>query len=143
MSFSQEKFPVNLVPDSNGIIDPDAPFRDSEVIREWVEQLFDRKGYRHQVEYNTSVERAEKNGEEWVLTLRKELPGGKHNYWWQEHFDALVLANGHYSIPYFGEVPGLAEFEQNHPGSIEHSKTYRGSERYRGKVNPRDILNKL
>lgn len=134
MSFSKEPFPKNLESDANGVIDADAAFHQAEIIRGWVESLLDRKGYRHQVEYNTSVEKAEKIGMAWVLTLRKTLPGGKHNYWWQETFDALVVASGHYSIPRFSEVQGLAEFAENHPGVVEHSKIYRGPERYRGKV---------
>ncbi|TVY88540.1 Thiol-specific monooxygenase [Lachnellula willkommii] len=133
MSFSNEPFPTNIDADANGVIDPRAPFRQSEGIREWVESLFSRKGYLHQVEYNTAVERAEKRGSEWILTLRKSLPRGIHNYWWQETFDALVVASGHYSIPRFSEVPGLVEFGENHPGVVEHSKTYRGPEKYRGK----------
>lgn len=134
MSFSSEPFPKNLEPDVNGVIDPDAAFHQAEIIRSWVESLFNRKDYRNQVEYNTSVEKAEKLGKEWVLTLRKPLPGGRHNYWWQETFDAVVVASGHYSIPKFSEVKGLAEFSDNHPGVVEHSKIYRGPERYRGKV---------
>ncbi|EXJ89610.1 hypothetical protein A1O3_02677 [Capronia epimyces CBS 606.96] len=134
MAYTKEPFPLPRDPVTNQPIDQRAPFRNSEIVREWVESLFDRKGYRHQVEYNTSVERAVKEGSKWVLTLRKTLPGGKHNYWWQETFDALVVASGHYSIPRFSPVPGLAEFEQNHPGSVEHSKIYRGPERYRGKT---------
>ncbi|KAF2815361.1 FAD/NAD(P)-binding domain-containing protein [Mytilinidion resinicola] len=134
MAFSKEKFPKNQEPDANGVIDPDAAFHKSEIIRGWVENLIDRNGYRQLVEYNTSVEKAEKVGKEWVLTLRKALPGGKHNYWWQETFDALVVASGHYSIPRFSEVKGLAEFSENHPGVVEHSKIYRGPERYRGKT---------
>jgi cation diffusion facilitator CzcD-associated flavoprotein CzcO len=126
--------PKNQEPDANGVIDPDAAFHKSEIIRGWVDNLIDRKGYRQHVEYNTSVEKAEKIGKEWVLTLRKALPGGKYNYWWQETFEALVVANGHYSIPRFSEVKGLAEFSGNHPGVVEHSKIYRGPKRYRGKV---------
>lgn len=119
--------------DLNTVAGVESQFYDSEVICEWVESLLDRKGYRLRTEYNTTVELAEKNDSGWVLTLRKALPGD-YNYWWQETFDALVVASGHYSIPRFTPVPGLAEFDEHHPGVVEHSKTYRGPERYRGKV---------
>jgi cation diffusion facilitator CzcD-associated flavoprotein CzcO len=135
MAYTKEPFPVPRDPITNEVIDGKAPFRDSEVIREWVESLVDRKGYRHKVEYNTTVEKAEKEGSKWILTLRKSLPGGQHNYWWQEKFDAVVVAGGHYSIPRFSPTRGLAEFAENHPGVVEHSKTYRGPEKYRGKVS--------
>ncbi|KAJ5909216.1 hypothetical protein N7495_001898 [Penicillium taxi] len=131
MSYTKEPFPLT---NSEGVTDPHIPFRNSEVIREWVESLLDRKGYRHHVEYNTTVELAEKKGNEWILTLRKTLPGGKHNYWWQETFDAVIVASGHYHIPHFSEVPGIIEFGENHPGAVEHSKMFRGPEKYRGKT---------
>ncbi|KAI1621762.1 hypothetical protein EDD37DRAFT_652122 [Exophiala viscosa] len=134
MAYTKEPFPIPRDPITNEPIPGKAPFRNSEVIREWIESLFDRKGYRHKVEYNTTVEKAIKEGSKWVLTLRQSLPGGEHNYWWQEKFDAVVVASGHYSIPRFSPVPGLAEFAQNHPDVVEHSKTYRGPERYRGKT---------
>ncbi len=134
MAYTKEPFPVFRDPITNEVIDGQA-FRDSEVIREWVESLVDRKGYRHKVEYNTTVELAEKEGSKWILTLRKSLPGGQHDYWWQEKFDAVVVAGGHYHIPRFSPVRGLADFAETHPGVVEHSKMYRGPEKYRGKVS--------
>jgi len=86
------------------------------------------------VELNTTVELAEKVGDEWVLTLRKATPEGEKNYWWQETFDAIVVASGHYSVPNFPFIEGIIEFERNWLGSVEHSKLFRGPEKYRGKV---------
>lgn len=129
MSYTQEPFPEN----PPTLADP-TPFRKASVIREWVDGLFDRNGYRDHVEFNTTVELAEKVGKEWVLTLRKSIPGGEKNYWWQETFDAIVVASGHYSVPNFPFIPGILEFEANFPGSIQHSKLFRGPKAYEGKV---------
>jgi cation diffusion facilitator CzcD-associated flavoprotein CzcO len=135
MSYTQEPFPLKLVGElESASVDKNTPFRKSEVIREWVDGLVSRNNYRDLVEFNTTVEKAEKIGSEWVLTLRKSLPGGSHNYWWQESFDALIVASGHYSIPNIPNVPGLVELEEHHPGTVEHSKGYRGPENYRNKV---------
>lgn len=109
------------------------------MIRQYVRDLVNRKGYQDFVEYNTTVELVEKDGEEWRLVLRKS--GEKHDYWWEERFDAVTVANGHFSVPYVPSIRGLEEFAELHPGSVEHSKVYRGREKYRGKV--RDLKNSL
>ena len=85
------------------------------------------------IEFNTSVELAEKVGKEWVLTLRKDVPEGAANYWWQERFDALVVATGHYHLPYIPDISGLSEYGEAFPGKIKHTKHYDTAEEFRGK----------
>ncbi|PHH91220.1 hypothetical protein CDD83_1270 [Cordyceps sp. RAO-2017] len=48
-------------------------------------------------------------------------------------FDAVVVANGHYSVPYIPVVRGIAAFHGAHPSVIIHSKQYRAADRFRGK----------
>lgn len=107
------------------------PFREREVIREWVEDIFVRNGNEKLVELNTTVERAEKLDGRWVLTLRKEGPG--KNHWWQEKFDAIVVASGHYNIPWIPQIPGLVEYDARFPGRVFHSKHFRDPAKFRGK----------
>jgi cation diffusion facilitator CzcD-associated flavoprotein CzcO len=133
MEFSQEPISAHRSQRSIGFHGPDTPFRPHEVIRQYVEGLVNRNGYEDLIEYNTTVERATKKDGKWELVLRKS--GGVTDYWWTESFDALVVANGHYTVPYFPPIDGLKEFEKKHPGSVEHSKAYRGREKYRGKVS--------
>lgn len=38
--------------------------------------------------------------EGWKLTLRKHDPIQEEDLWWEEQFDAVILANGHYTVPY-------------------------------------------
>lgn len=45
-------------------------------------------------------------------------------------FDAVVVANGHYSVPRFPQLPGLAEF----PGLVMHAHNYRRPERFGGQT---------
>jgi cation diffusion facilitator CzcD-associated flavoprotein CzcO len=97
-----------------------------------VEGLVNRRGYADLVSYNTTVEKVTKINGEWEVVLRKS--GEIHDYWWREYFDAVVIANGHYSIPYIPDIKGLAEFENNYPGSVIHTKAFRGRDPYRGKV---------
>lgn len=132
MSFTQEPFPDQLSERTLRQYGPGAPFRHRETIRSWVENIFVKNGTDGFLELGTTVERAIKEGDEWVLTLRKEGPG--KDYWWREWFDALVVATGHYNIPWFPEIPGLVEYDQRFPGRIIHSKHFRGAEKFRGKV---------
>ncbi|KAG8627936.1 hypothetical protein KVT40_003809 [Elsinoe batatas] len=131
MEFSAEPIPPERSPASIALHGTDTPFRPWQTIQRYIESLTTRHGYSDFISYNTTVERATKLNDEWVLVLRR--PGLRTDYWWEERFDALVVANGHYSVPYVPHIPGLAAFEAAHPGSVEHSKAFRGREKYRGK----------
>lgn len=122
----------------------DTPFRHWEVLKRYVAGLFDRDGYGALVTYGTCVERMVKDGAEWVLTLRKEspLPAGEEDddvveeEWWTERFDGVVVASGHFNVPWVPPVPGLDEWERARPGSVLHSKLFRGRDAFQGKVSP-------
>lgn len=131
MSFTQEPFPAKLSARSLSEYGPGAPFRHHSAIREWVEGVFARGGHEKLLELNTTVERAEKTGGEWVVTLRKETLG--RNFWWQERFDALVVATGHYNVPWFPSIDGLVEYDRKFPGVILHSKHFRSAAKFRDK----------
>jgi cation diffusion facilitator CzcD-associated flavoprotein CzcO len=134
MGYTQEPFPGTLSERSIILWGKKSPFRHRDVIRGWVEGIYKRHGYENYVELRTTVELAEKVGNEWILTLRKETPGGEDDIWWQENFDAIVVANGHYNVPNIPQIAGLVEFERKHPGSVIHSKHYRRPEDYLDKV---------
>lgn len=136
MEYSQEQIPDILSEWSVNIHGPDTPFRHHTVIRQYIEDLLNRNGYQDFVEYNTTVERAEKDPQtgKWTLTLRRAGEPNGLDYWWTETFDALVVASGHYAVPYVPVIKGLKEFAEKYPGSVEHTKQYRGPEKYKGKV---------
>lgn len=133
MSFSTHPFPNILSSRTLSEYGSKAPFRHHTVIRDWVEGIFKSNGHEKLLELSTTVESAVKTGGEWILTLRKEVNG--RNYWWREKFDALVVATGHYNIPWFPEIDGLLDWEQKFPGSVVHSKHFRGPKRFEGKVS--------
>ncbi|KAF7558236.1 hypothetical protein G7Z17_g191 [Cylindrodendrum hubeiense] len=131
MEFTQESIPDERSPRSIELHGPDTPFRHWKVIRQYIRNLVERRGYEDLVSYSTTVERVEKIGAEWKVSLRKE--GKEHDYWWVEWFDAVVVASGHYSVPYIPAIDGLAEREKSRPGSVLHSKSFRGRDPYKGK----------
>lgn len=51
-----------------------------------------------------------------------------------EDYDAVVVASGHYNIPFIPDRPGLQEWAKQYPGVVTHAKLYRRPEDYRGKV---------
>ena len=49
-------------------------------------------------------------------------------------FDAVIVATGHYSVPYIPNISGLAETSKALPHSFEHSKAFRLPDNYVNKV---------
>jgi cation diffusion facilitator CzcD-associated flavoprotein CzcO len=45
--------------------------------------------------------------ERWKMTLRKHDTLRRVDFWWEEEFDAVILANGHYAVPYVGFLRSL------------------------------------
>ncbi len=135
MSFSQEPFPENRSTLNIQRHGPNSPFRHWKDIESYLQKLVKRNGYEKLVEYNTTVELVQKDNKtgKWILTLRQPLENGKDDRWWTESFDAVVVAAGHYTVPFIPLIPGLAEMHHNFPGSIEHSKAWRDPEKYRNK----------
>jgi len=51
----------------------------------------------------------------------------------EAYFDAVVIATGHYNVPFIPPIQGMEQFEERYPGSIEHSKYFRVENAYTGK----------
>jgi thioredoxin reductase len=129
MEFSQEPIPdikTDLSVQRHG---KDTPFRHHSVIQEYIEGLADP--FESLIRYNTTVERIEKVGTKWQVVLREG--DSLRDYWSIENFDAVIIASGHYTVPFIPHIDGLAEFAERDPGSVEHTKSFRDPEKYRGK----------
>ena len=135
MEFSQEPIPKKRSAWSVERHGADTPFRHHSTIQQYIEDLVNRNGYERLVQVNTTVERIEKKPAEsgWRLTLRYALSTGDRDYWWTEDFDAVLIAAGHYTVPYIPHTDGLAEFAEAYPGSVEHTKSVRLPQNYSGK----------
>ncbi|KAI5776816.1 hypothetical protein EDC01DRAFT_681011 [Geopyxis carbonaria] len=79
------------------------------------------------IEFDTRVDDARKVDGAWQLTLA--TPTGSST----RVFDALVVANGHYTTPYVPALPGLASFAATHPDAVQHSKNFRHPAAYAGR----------
>nr|XP_019043773.1 hypothetical protein I302_08354 [Kwoniella bestiolae CBS 10118]OCF22703.1 hypothetical protein I302_08354 [Kwoniella bestiolae CBS 10118] len=89
------------------------------------------------ISYNTRVELItkdfDKKGQQtgWKLLLREFVETKEGQYeesYWEEHFDAVVVASGRFNIPHIPAIPGLVEWQKRFPKQILHSRQYRFSE---------------
>ncbi|KAK4546615.1 hypothetical protein LTR36_001832 [Oleoguttula mirabilis] len=114
MAFSDSSFPYG-------------PFVPHWIPKQHVQEHFARNRTDSLLALNTTVESMLKVGERerWVLTLRRHDPTRQLDQWWKEEFDAVVLCNGHYTVPFVPHVDGLAEYMNRYPGKVLHSKSYR------------------
>ncbi|TVY73504.1 Thiol-specific monooxygenase, partial [Lachnellula suecica] len=108
------------------------PFTPHYIPRQYVANYFSIHKTDSFLELGTTVEDVSKlpgsqggGTEQWKLTLRKYDPVRDVDIWWEETFDAVIFANGHYSVPFVPEVKGLEAYLQKFPGRVVHSKHYR------------------
>ncbi|KAH8891215.1 FAD/NAD(P)-binding domain-containing protein [Thozetella sp. PMI_491] len=118
---------------------PYGPFVPHWIPRQYLSEYFSWHGVDKNLVLNTTVEDvsqilpAADSRDRWRLTLRKHSPVANLDEWWQEDFDAVIIANGHYSVPFVPEVQGLPEYIAKFPGRVTHSKVYRSPHALRGK----------
>lgn len=77
------------------------PFVPHHIPRQYIENYFSLHKTDSLLVLNTTVELCSKIKDDmWILTLRRHDAIRNVDEWWKEEFDAVILANGHYSIPY-------------------------------------------
>ncbi|OLN82121.1 Thiol-specific monooxygenase 4 [Colletotrichum chlorophyti] len=114
-----------------------APFQD----RAWVfpsrqsihEYLVEyAKDVRHLIKFSHQVKaldlRQENGRDKWGLQAACTITGRNFT----DTYDAVVIANGHYDVPYIPDVKGIKAFHETHPAAILHSKNYRVPEPFVG-----------
>ncbi|CCE78000.1 Piso0_000610 [Millerozyma farinosa CBS 7064] len=130
MSFSYAHIKEVCSPKSVELLGPNHPFRHIDVVKQFIQDEF--KKYIGMVQYNTSVERVFKRGDNWILILREiNKDNDGHDYWYEESFDAILVANGHYSVPNLPNVPGTQELQKANKSMVQHISSFRNVEDYR------------
>ncbi|WWD22598.1 hypothetical protein CI109_107091 [Kwoniella shandongensis] len=108
-----------------------------ELIASYVRNYVENFGLDKLTSYNTRVEKAVKEGNTWILTLRKVIDDGDdkaREEYWTEEFDALVVATGHYNAAYIPDLEGAEQWSAAWPNKVIHSQGYRVPEPYAGKT---------
>nr|QFR37235.1 flavin-containing monooxygenase [Cyberlindnera americana] len=104
-------------------------------IQRYIERYIDR--HKENVVFRTTVESVtkdySKDNSPFILTLRtetdlKDEDGDLLDNWWTEEFDSVVVATGHYHVPFIPNVPGLDAVCREFPNLVKHSKTFRDAE---------------
>jgi cation diffusion facilitator CzcD-associated flavoprotein CzcO len=65
----------------------------------------------------------------WNVLTRNLLTNTQQTH----HFDAVIVANGHFIVPYIPSITSIEEWNARYPGSITHSKYYRRPEDFTNK----------
>ncbi|XP_027106488.1 flavin-containing monooxygenase FMO GS-OX5-like [Coffea arabica] len=80
------------------------------------------------IRFNTEVVRVEQQNDQWVVESRRSTCDELSSS--EEIFEAVVVCNGHYTIPKVADLPGIKSW----PGKQIHSHNYRVPEPFRDQV---------
>ncbi|CUM63880.1 uncharacterized protein PRCAT00001468001 [Priceomyces carsonii] len=112
---------------------PINPFIMHHQLNAYIENFIEKSSLEKYIRYNTEVRKITKRDGEWHLALKHGNKNLKKVDWYEETFDAIVVANGHYNVPYIPYIEGLKEYAIKYPSSVIHSKFFRGHEKFRDK----------
>ncbi|KXL44522.1 hypothetical protein M433DRAFT_154980 [Acidomyces richmondensis BFW] len=106
-------------------------FPEHEKVLEYVDRY--AEDVRHLIEFRTQVLDVRLTSEEkWIVTVQRVYRNRRGPV--QKHvFDGVVVASGHFDVPFIPNVRGIREWSERYPGSISHSKFYRKPEAYADK----------
>lgn len=99
------------------------------VLADYILGRAEKSGLRDWVRFEQPVRWVEAAPEGGFTVISNDL---KQDRVVKEHFDHVIVANGHFSVPNVPEFEGVTEFE----GSVIHAHDFRNAEEYKGK----DIL---
>jgi cation diffusion facilitator CzcD-associated flavoprotein CzcO len=91
---------------------------------------------RHLIHFNTqvldiSLKRTNEDAKDvWSVKIQK-VQHNKTEHVKEEHYDAVVVANGHFSVPFIPQIKGMQEWSKRYPNTISHSMYYQKPEDYR------------
>lgn len=86
------------------------------------------------IRVNSRVEKVFKTDRgKWIVVVRETSDDSGTVKWYQEEFDAIISAVGHYSIPHIPCIPGLNEYNKLHGETLMHAKSFRNREIFRNK----------
>jgi cation diffusion facilitator CzcD-associated flavoprotein CzcO len=126
--YLETNIPKQLMAYSDQPFDPELPlFPGHDAVLDYLERHAD--DVRHLIQFHTQVINVTPGTVQWSVTARDILSGQETTL----TYDAVVIANGHYTVPYVPDVPGVNTWNQANPGVIIHSKAYRRPEDFKGK----------
>lgn len=133
-NYLETNIPKQLMPFADQPFPENEPlFPSHQAVLRYLEQYAEE--VRHMVRFRTAVRdvsvriNQDTGREQWDLVAQDLRSKQTTNH----VYDAVVVANGHYTVPYVPDIKGIANWNATYPGAIIHSKAYRKPEDFTGK----------
>jgi len=104
---------------------PIPSFPPREVLKDYIIGRAEKSELKKNVKFNTTVTSVTNDGNGFNVSYKDKV----EDKITRESFDNVVVATGHFSVPYIPEYKGMSSF----PGRIMHSHDFRDAEEFRNK----------
>ena len=104
---------------------PIPSFPPREVLKDYIIGRAEKSELKKNVKFNTTVTSVSSDGHGFNVSYKDKVEDKIST----ERFDNVVVATGHFSVPYIPEYKGMSSF----PGRIMHSHDFRDAEEFRNK----------
>ena len=104
---------------------PIPSFPPREVLKDYIIGRAEKSELKKNVKFNTTVTSVTSVGDAFNVSYKDKVEDKISS----ERFDNVVVATGHFSVPYIPEYKGMSSF----PGRIMHSHDFRDAEEFRNK----------
>lgn len=110
-------------------------FPKHETVTQYLEQY--AEDVKHLIEFQTQVLDVRLNEAQgkprWTVKTRR-ITHGHQDEVKEGVYDAVMVASGHFNVPFIPSITGLAEWSKAYPGAVSHSMYYQKPEQFTGKV---------
>ena len=104
---------------------PIPSFPPREVLYDYILGRAKKANIKKYIQFSTTVTEAKFNGNQFEVSVLNK----KDNTITSDNYDYLIVASGHFSVPYIPEYQGMKSF----PGRILHGHDFRDAEEFRNK----------
>ncbi|ORY06269.1 FAD/NAD(P)-binding domain-containing protein [Basidiobolus meristosporus CBS 931.73] len=113
--------------------DQTVPFPGHAEVLEYLKTYAEKFDLIKLISFNTSVSSArwDKSTAQWSLDLATNQDNQSSTR--TELFDAVVVCNGHHTVPHIPKIAGLSEAATAFPETFMHTREYKAAEPFRGK----------
>lgn len=93
----------------------------------------------HLINFNTQVldislaGKKDAGQEKWSVKTQEVKQEGRGDVK-ENTYDAVVVANGHFAVPFIPQIKGMKEWSERYPGVVSHSMYYQQPEDYQDLV---------
>ena len=138
-----DRLETNIPRSLMGFSDQDWPqdsqlFPKHETVTEYIEKY--SEDVKHLISFQTQVlsveqvEGSDNDLERWLVKTQTIVAGNEGQVT-EGVYDAVVVASGHFSVPYVPQIKGMQEWSQKWPGVVSHSMYYKRPEDYQDQVS--------